>query len=264
MSFEDQLTGGGNQSTRTTEKKKVSKFEKHYQNIVKGTHSIAQSINRLQTMGNNIGRNQDTENYRKRIQQLISSIETLIEDTTREWKTIKNIMTNNEKHKVDKLENFWEEIKGNFKKMKRDLEKKQREYIPKQEVSLDDSQEDNLEKNLLEKQEREMVQLGNQIEYQNDIINEREEGILEIEAAVTDVNEMMRDIASMVHEQGKGIELIADNVETTKQRVNDGVDNLRTANKYQKKSRKKSCWLLMIIACVILVVVLIVIIGIKI
>ncbi|KAJ6245243.1 t-snare domain-containing protein [Anaeramoeba flamelloides] len=263
MSFEDQMTGGGEnyQSSRKQETKSISKFDKMYQKVVQNTHSIAQSINRLKTMGNNIGRNQDTENFRQRIQQLISNIESLIENTNSSWKTMKREMKNSDKHKVDKLENFWNEIQTNFKKLRKDVDKKLREYLPKQEVVEDEK--DDLKKSLLEQDQREMIQLENQIDFQNDIINEREEGILEIEAAVTDVNEMMRDIASMVHEQGKGIELIADNVETAKHRVEDGVDNLRTANKYQKKSRKKSCWLLLIIACVILIVVVVVILGVK-
>ncbi|KAJ6248612.1 t-snare domain-containing protein [Anaeramoeba flamelloides] len=258
MSFQEQLDGSSGFTKKKEKSKPKDKFSILNEKIVGNIHLIAQNINQLTQLVNVIGRNNDTEMHRKNISNLTNSINNSIKRTKQDWKVLKQNTSKENKMKVSKLENFFEELQTNYKQISKLSDKKQREFIPHKESNTFSDEDENqslLDNDRLE-EEKMNRKLQNQINYTNAIINEREEGILDIEAAVNDVNEMMRDIASMIQTQGKNIETIADNVETSRERVIDANDNLRGANKYQKKSRNKMCCILLIVAIIILVVVL--------
>ena len=49
---------------------------------------------------------------------------------------------------------------------------------------------------------QEIVLIDNEIAYNEAIIEEREQGIKEIQQQITEVNEIFKDLAVLVHEQG--------------------------------------------------------------
>ena len=75
------------------------------------------------------------------------------------------------------------------------------------------------------------------------------------------MNELFRDVAHIVHEQGVGIDSIADNVQNTATDTRHADLELRSANAYQKKARGKACCLLVILAVVLLIIILAVVLG---
>lgn len=50
--------------------------------------------------------------------------------------------------------------------------------------------------------DQELVQLDNQIEFNEALINERDAELREIEASIGQVNEIFRDLGALVHDQG--------------------------------------------------------------
>ncbi|KIX04620.1 uncharacterized protein Z518_05490 [Rhinocladiella mackenziei CBS 650.93] len=100
-----------------------------------------------------------------------------------------------------------------------------------------------------------------EVDYQENLIIEREGEIRQIEQSVGELNELFRDVAHLVRDQGEMIDVIDVNVENT---LNDtrGADvELRSASRYQKTARNKACCLLLILAIVLLIVVLAVVLG---
>ena len=85
---------------------------------------------------------------------------------------------------------------------------------------------------------------------------ERESEIRNIEQSVGELNELFRDVAHIVHEQGGQIDTIAGNVQDVAQDTRHADLELRSANKYQKNARGKACCLLVIIAVVLVIVIL--------
>merc|ERR550539_2132867 len=70
-------------------------------------------------------------------------------------------------------------------------------------------------------------------------LQERERSIRQLESDIVDVNTIFKDLATMVHEQGETIDSIEGNVEQASITVHDGTEQLRQAERYKNKGRKK-------------------------
>ena len=118
--------------------------------------------------------------------------------------------------------------------------------------------------------------LDNEVEFNEQLIAEREEDLKEIERSILEVNEIFRDLGTLVHEQGHmlGEELFiaahlmnqflispTDNIESNVQDVTINMENatgeLRQASKWQKSTRNKLCCLMLIFAVIAVVLILI-------
>lgn len=112
---------------------------------------------------------------------------------------------------------------------------------------------------LLEQQPR----LANQdeVDFQESLIIEREAEIRNIEQSVGELNELFRDVAHIVHEQGGQLDIISENVERVGDDTRGANVELRSASRYQKNARNKACCLLVILAVILLIIVLAVVLG---
>ena len=86
-------------------------------------------------------------------------------------------------------------------------------------------------------------------------LRERERAIRQLESDIVDVNTIFKDLATLVHEQGEMVDSIEQNVESSHIRVQEGTEQLRQAERYKTKSRKKK-FILAVIGIVILAVII--------
>jgi t-SNARE complex subunit (syntaxin) len=93
-----------------------------------------------------------------------------------------------------------------------------------------------------------------EVDFQETLIIERESEIRNIEQSVGELNELFRDVAHMVHEQGQTLDIISDNVTQTRDDTRNADQQLRTASRHQKSARGKACCLLLILVIVLTVV----------
>lgn len=101
----------------------------------------------------------------------------------------------------------------------------------------------------------------NEVNFNETLIIERESEIRNIESSVSELNELFRDVAHMVHEQGTSLDIISENVTQTRDDTRNADQQLRTAARHQKSARGKACCLLVILAVVLAVVILAVLVG---
>lgn len=106
---------------------------------------------------------------------------------------------------------------------------------------------------------QEQEQLDVQIDIDESLIREREERIRQIEGDILDINEIFKDLATMVYEQGDMVDSIEANVERAQTNVEGANIQLSKASLYQKKARTKMCILLIILLVVGGIVALIVV-----
>ncbi|CAG0902872.1 unnamed protein product, partial [Darwinula stevensoni] len=71
------------------------------------------------------------------------------------------------------------------------------------------------------------------------ILEEREAAIRQLEDDITNVNDIFKDLACMVHEQGEVIDTIEGNIDVGAARVEAGTQELAKASRYQTSARKK-------------------------
>jgi len=114
-----------------------------------------------------------------------------------------------------------------------------------------------------QEQEQEQLRLADQseVDFQESLIIERESEIRNIEQSVGELNELFRDVAHMVHEQGQSLDIISDNVTNVRDDTRGADEQLRTASRHQKSARNKACCLLLILAVILTVVILAAVLG---
>ncbi|XP_066558226.1 syntaxin-16 isoform X1 [Amia ocellicauda] len=98
------------------------------------------------------------------------------------------------------------------------------------------------------------------VEQNTVLVEEREREIRQIVQSISDLNEIFRDLASMVVEQGTVLDRIDFNVEQACVKTEDGLKQLQKAEQYQKKNRKM---LVIFILFVIVIVLILVLIAVK-
>jgi len=115
----------------------------------------------------------------------------------------------------------------------------------------------------LQQQELSLSHLAPQseVDFQDALIQEREEEIRNIEQGVGDLNVLFQQVAAIVTEQGEVLDTIADNVENTLVETRGADRELRSAARYQKNARGKACCLLLILAVILTIVILAVSLG---
>lgn len=111
--------------------------------------------------------------------------------------------------------------------------------------------------------QEEQLRLASQdeVDFQESLIIERESEIRNIEQSVGELNELFRDVAHMVHEQGEQLDIISENVEGVRDDTRGADVELRTASRHQRNARNKMCCLLLILAVVLTVVILAVVLS---
>lgn len=115
----------------------------------------------------------------------------------------------------------------------------------------------------LQQQLEEQSRMANQseVDFQESLIIERENEIRNIEQSVGELNELFRDVAHIVHEQGGQLDIISENVQNVSQDTRGANTELRSASRYQKNARNKACCLLIILAVILTIIVLAVVLG---
>lgn len=86
------------------------------------------------------------------------------------------------------------------------------------------------------------------VDFDASLVEERETNIINIASTIQEVNETMKDLAALVEEQGKDIDIIEHNVTEAEGRTASGVKELEGASKYQKGYRK---WIFVLLLLII-------------
>ncbi|XP_072308657.1 syntaxin-16 isoform X2 [Eucyclogobius newberryi] len=94
------------------------------------------------------------------------------------------------------------------------------------------------------------------VEQNSVVVQEREREIRNIVQSISDLNEIFRDLATMVVEQGTVLDRIDFNVEQACVKTDDGLQQLQKAEQYQKKNRKMLVILILFVIVVVLILIL--------
>ncbi|KAA1129976.1 hypothetical protein PGTUg99_004882 [Puccinia graminis f. sp. tritici] len=111
-----------------------------------------------------------------------------------------------------------------------------------------------LQKPTQRQQDEEEVIPDYELDYQEALIEERENEIREIEVGINELNQIFRDLGTIVQEQGGNIDNIESNVHRINNDMSGAVTELHQAHEYQKKSGKKMLCLLIIFVIVLSII----------
>ncbi|KKK21537.1 hypothetical protein ARAM_006866 [Aspergillus rambellii] len=229
--------------------------------------TLTSNITRLSDQIALLGTKRDTERVRERVHTLLAQTRAGFKEVGEGIKKVQTWEDVNPSQKwtQQKLSTEFKATLEEFQTVQRRALEKQRASAVAARTAVEDSefaaeggahqqQQQQQQQQLLEEQPR----LANQdeVDFQEALIIEREAEIRNIEQSVGELNELFRDVAHIVHEQGGQLDIISENVERVHHDTRGANVELRSASRYQKNARNKACCLLVILAVILAIIIL--------
>ncbi|KAJ8267724.1 hypothetical protein COCON_G00128960 [Conger conger] len=236
-------------------------------------HKITQNTAQIKSMVSQLGTKLDTSELQDRLQQLQHYTNQLAKETNRHLKDLGSLPQplspseqRQQKLQRDRLMNEFSAALNNFQAVQRRAADKEKESVARAragsrlsaEGGPQDGQLVSFDNNLEDWGQSEAQTEEAITEEDLELIKERETNIRQLESDILDVNQIFKDLAVMIHDQGEMIDSIEANVESAEVHVDRGTEQLQRAAYYQKKSRKKMCILVMVLSTVITILAIII------
>ncbi|KAF2742578.1 t-SNARE [Sporormia fimetaria CBS 119925] len=223
--------------------------------------ALTRNVARLSEQIALLGTKRETARVRERVHEIIDDTSSSLKEI---GEGLKKITTwpdvgPSQKFTQAKLNREFKATLTEFQQLQRQAIEKEKASASAARAALQDQTSPTEERSGFEQQqEQEVLRLANQeeVDFQESLIIERESEIRNIEQSVGELNELFRDVAHMVHEQGEQLDIISENIEVTHDASRGAHTNLVQANRYQKNARSKACILLIILAIVLTIILL--------
>lgn len=258
MSFRD-LEAGSHKPGRGAQPKQHRDEDSSFERHIKANIQEMQECVRLAT--EQLGRSQRTGLSKRMAESLDTSLERsrdLAQETEqlfRDW-TVHLAGEPTERHRkkfsYDKLEKVFREEVAHLKDAGRRAIDAHQEGLRgsssgpvecRSMVEAEGSAQSDEEQGLLD-DSSEVSGMGHELAIENRIAHEREEGIRRIQSQVSEVNQIFRDLASIVHEQGQQFETIEQQAESSATNTKQAVRELKKAADRQRSQRERLCCML--------------------
>jgi len=241
-------------------------FQKLSQELMDKLFTLSGNISRLSNEIGLLGTKRDTERVRERVHELLEESTEAFKEVGEGVKTIQawEDVSPSQKYTQQKLAKEFQSNLQSFQGVQRRALEKQRISASAARTALEEQQSPGEEGSQLgQQQAQEQLRLASQdeVDFQDSLIVERETEIRNIEQGVTELNELFRDVAHIVNEQGESLDVISANVENTRTDTRGADLELRSAARYQRNARSKACCLLLIMAVILTIIILAAVLG---
>ncbi|KAF2100655.1 t-SNARE [Rhizodiscina lignyota] len=229
--------------------------------------SLTSNVSRLSSQVGLLGTKRETERVRERVRDLIDETSNSFKDIGEGLKRVSQWpdLGPSQRFTQGKLNREFQASLSEFQSLQRAALEKERASAAAARAALDEQggEQSPSAGGQRQQQEQEQLRLASQdeVDFQESLIIERESEIRNIEQSVGELNELFRDVAHMVHEQGEQLDIIAENVEGVRTDTRGADVELRTAARHQRNARNKACCLLLILAVVLTIIILAVVLG---
>ncbi|KAF2902600.1 hypothetical protein ILUMI_03578 [Ignelater luminosus] len=247
-------------------------YQKLAQTIGTSIQKISQNVSSMQRMINQIGTHQDSRELRKQLHSIQHYTQQLVKDTNgyiKDLSTAPMAPTQSEQRQRrmqrERLQDEFTSTLNMFQAAQRSAAQKEKEQVNKAKAQVYGDMFSGgfkRDQQLIELQDSSSArqqQMQLQEEQDLEALQEQEQAIRQLESDINDVNQVFKELGALVHDQGEIVDSIEASVERTENYVSEGAQQLRQANTYKNKIRKKKL-ILAIIAAVILAVIIIIII----
>jgi len=238
-----------------------SDFNRLSNSISTNVQKISQNVNSMQKMVNQLGTTSDTEQLRQQLHNTQHYTNQLSKDTNNLIKEINYIQQTDSSsdHKQrrmlkEKLTSEFLESLKNFQVIQRTAAQKEKESITRARTNSFHKGTIEENSNLIDLQSpegnKQQIQLQIEEEVDLNLLREREQSVKKLETDIVEVNQIFKDIAKIVHNQGEKFDSIEANVEAAAVHVTDGAQELAKAREYHAKGRRRSLTLTCIFASI--------------
>ncbi|KAL5724912.1 Syntaxin-22 [Ranunculus cassubicifolius] len=240
--------------------------------VVSGVFQINTAVSSFQRLVNTLGTPKDTPELREKLHKTRLHIGQLVKDTSAKLKQASETdhysdVSPSKKITDAKLAKDFQLVLKEFQKAQRLAAERETSYSPTGppvpssyagsdlEAGSDRNGEQHMA--LVESKRQEVVLLDNEIVFNEAIIEEREQGIQEIQNQIGEVNEIFKDLAVLVHEQGVMIDDVDTNIQNSHAATLQAKSQLAKASKTQRSNSSLTCLLLVIFGVVLIIVMIV-------
>ncbi|KAF7189532.1 Syntaxin pep12 [Pseudocercospora fuligena] len=243
-------------------------FQQYTTQLSDKLFSLTSNISRLSSQIALLGTRRETDRVRERVSDLLSETQDGFREVGEGLKKVQawHDLGPSQKYTAGKLSQEFRASLTEFQGLQRQALDKQRASASAAKAALDEAgptspSAQGGQQQLQQQQEQLRLADQSEVDFQESLIIERESEIRNIESSVSELNELFRDVATMVYDQGQTLDIISENVMQTRDDTRNADQQLRTASRHQKSARGKACCLLIILAIVLAVVILAVVLS---
>lgn len=256
-------------------------FQRLTQVVISNIQKISQNVRSMEMMVNQLGTAQDTDTLRAGLHNIQHYTNQLARDTNCYLRQIQAIPVPHSPSEQRQWKMQRERLAGEFstalvafQNSQKLTAQKEKEIVAKTKsdsgmMKMKYMHDDNAKRSggeqliALESPVQNQMAMQLEDEANLELLLEREQAIHQIENDIVEVNQIFKDLAIMVHDQGTMIDSIEANIEQTSIHVDHGAEQLRAASRYQAASRRKLCIIVLIAVVVLAVVITIIVLSVK-
>ncbi|KAL2529322.1 syntaxin [Forsythia ovata] len=201
-----------------------------------------------------IGTSKDTPDHRLNLNNTRQRILNLVKETSAKLKSLSEFdrginVEPSKKIEDAKLARDFQTVLQEFQKVQQLASERESTFSPSAPSSVPamhssgqyaaPSAEQENQPFLMEQKRQEVLLLGNEISFNEAIIDERDQGIREIQDQIGEASEIFKDLAVLVHDQGVVIDDIHSNIDASSAATTQGRVQLSKAS---KSGKSKSSW----------------------
>ncbi|CAG0916332.1 unnamed protein product [Notodromas monacha] len=237
---------------------KDGEFKKLCRKVTENIGKISQNATEMQKMIAQLGSTQDSEAFKSELHNLQHYTKMLSTDTKDKLKELRQILPeispSEQKFQrlmLDRLTNDFTAALNQFQNLQKAEAEKEKQQVKRarnKSMGILPPPSSSATASLIPLEPQPQYQRQMFAEEDDDLLQlqDREAAINRLEEDIRDVNEIFKDLATLVHTQGEIVDSIEASVETAYIQVDEGVQQLRKANQHQTSARKKKLILISI------------------
>jgi len=224
------------------------------ESIAHNIGSVKSSWQQLEKAYKIVGTARDNLNTREKVHQIQSTTNGKIQTTSKDLQRLTVVVRHGDKQQrlqVEKLTSDFKNVVEMYSTSQKQIAGKMKAMFLTNASQNDDINRDSMNGN---DRDRQQQLLQENLQFEQGMLVEREQRVQQIEADVLDVNEIMRDLATLITQQGEHIDTIESGIDHAAGEVEAGTSELIKAAQSQAKYRRKVLILLAIAVIIGLIV----------
>ncbi|KAK9898783.1 t-SNARE [Cystobasidium minutum MCA 4210] len=280
MSFVDlerghgSVRGGGSSRRDITDDVALSTGDKQFtalaDRIALQIFRINSNVTGIHKLVDTLGTKRDNAELRQRLHNLTEATKDLVKSSTDDVKQLAayevhgdDMVASQRKQKQAKISRDFQSSLLAYQTAAKASAEKQRQHIERARAAIDHNEtpyEHTAGEDASVGQQQTQLQrqpdliADSELQYQEQVIQEREGEIREIEAGIVELNEIFRDLGTIVTEQQSMLDNIESNVISVANDTQGASEELTSAHNYQRKAGRRALCLLLIFIVVLSIV----------
>ncbi|ORY92432.1 t-SNARE, partial [Leucosporidium creatinivorum] len=222
-------------------------------------HKINANVSAITKLVDLLGTPKDTPDLRHKLHNLTDATREVLKDSTADVKRFANwdVAPTDHKQEQQKVSNDFQKALQSFQAASKRSAERQRLFVERARANIDAESATGLSSRWATQQQQLVEGIpDSEVEFQEQLIQEREGEIEQIEQGITELNQIFKDLGQIVGEQQSMIDNIETNVRSVASDTRNASVQLTEAHAYQRRAGRRMFCLFLVFLLVLSIVLL--------